>query len=193
MIDARHTVKSHAQAILRGWAYRMRAAISSISSGYGPSPQSRTPMIRFGEGWSVDHGRLVHMCRPGTRTLLIDDCVRCDCGAQVPRRVSLFRAWQSTKHPPGGGVLAPQPLECDEVPLCNVERDADPLRHAGRFPCERYTLGRLLDDLRLTEPARSKSSPPGIQKTQRPGMREAINPPSHRADLFKPVLCRTDQ
>jgi len=52
-------------------------------------------MIWFGEGWLVENGRFFHACGPDLRIPLRDDRALCDCGVQVPRRVTLFRAWLS--------------------------------------------------------------------------------------------------
>jgi hypothetical protein len=71
-------------------------------------------MIRFGEGWTLEHGTLVHACRPGRRFLLIGS--HCECGAHVPRRVRLFWAWLSTNR----GAMSSRRLEAssdDEGPF----------------------------------------------------------------------------
>ena len=53
----------------------------------------RTVMIKLGEGWVVENGRFFHACGPEVVGPLCSGHARCDCGAHVPRRVRLFRAW----------------------------------------------------------------------------------------------------
>ena len=50
-------------------------------------------MIKLGEAWVVEDGRFFHACGPEVRCPLCNGHARCDCGAHVPRRVQLFRAW----------------------------------------------------------------------------------------------------
>jgi hypothetical protein len=52
-------------------------------------------MVKLGEGWSLDGGRVFHLCGPGLRGHLSRDQIACDCGVRVPRRVRLFRSWLS--------------------------------------------------------------------------------------------------
>ena len=66
-------------------------------------------MIQFGEGWVVRDGQFFHVCRSGKRVLLRGRGVLCDCGALVPRRVRLFRAWLSRVSPPPPAVRPEQP------------------------------------------------------------------------------------
>ena len=54
-------------------------------------------MIWFGEGWTVEDGRIVHACSPDVR-VFVDQRPACDCGATLPRSLRLFQDWLSEEN-----------------------------------------------------------------------------------------------
>jgi hypothetical protein len=58
-----------------------------------PRAAPRAQLIRFGEGWVVEHGLMLHKCGTDVRSRLGRNAAACTCGVVVPRRVRLFRSW----------------------------------------------------------------------------------------------------
>jgi len=50
-------------------------------------------VIRLGEGWLVERGRVFQACGPDVYVPLAAGGMWCDCGSPVPERVRLLRAW----------------------------------------------------------------------------------------------------
>src|SRR5262245_55290524 len=72
----------------------------------------RAQVITFGDGWVVEHGRMLDACGRDVRSRLGGSAAACTCEAPVPLRVRLFGARflrQGLEAPP----LPPRPNNGD--------------------------------------------------------------------------------
>jgi hypothetical protein len=166
-------------------------------------------MIALGEGWVVENGQFIHACGPEVRGPLCNGGACCDCGARVPRRVRLFRAWLvrtfrpierlQLARPPENGVTDPSAQRCLEEPLASLRHQRGELADAksgassllpsvrGRSSArarKRFAgSGRLLQDETTGPSAESRSPEQGSRAAFRPSAFDCVGrllPPFQR-------------